>query len=256
VGRDQVLGLGVSLARLDNEVRSGRLEVVLRAVYGVKGCPPSWERDVMARVLAAGPGAGASHYTAAALRHVNGFYRSGLIHVSRPWKRSRDAQKPGLHESLYLPDHHLTLVRNIPTTTPERTMFDLAPRLREDRLLRVFNDIITADQATIASMEKMFAETAKRGRWGSAVMRQLLSTKGEGYVPTESELEDLVEEVLGGAGIVLPRRQVSVGGTTAPIGRMDFSSNTLGRRWSSRPTAGASTSSGRSSRPTLGAPCC
>jgi very-short-patch-repair endonuclease len=221
-GRWQVVVDDASRAWVKNALRMGRIQVVLRGVYGVRGYPASWERDVMARVLAAGPGAGASHYTAAAHRHVNGFYRSGLIHVSRPWKRSRESQKPGLHESLYLPDHHLTIVRGIATTTAERTMFDLAPRLHEDRLLRVFNDIITADMATIGSMEKMFAETAKRGRWGSAVMRQLLSTKGEGYIPTESELEDLVEEVLGGAGIVLPRRQVSVGGTTAPIGRMDF----------------------------------
>lgn len=222
VSRDQVLDLGVSVSRLNNELRSGRLEVVLREVYGVRGCPPSWEREVMARVLAAGPGAGASHYTAAALRNVHGFYRGGLIHVSRPWKRSREAQKPGLHESLYLPDHHLTVVRNIPTTIPERIMFDLAPRLDDERRLRVFNDILTADLATLGSMEVMFAETARRGRWGSAVMRELLSTKGEGYVPTESELEDLAETIIGGAGIRLPRRQATVGGTTAPIGRIDF----------------------------------
>ncbi|MBV8387724.1 MAG: hypothetical protein JO054_07480 [Actinobacteria bacterium] len=222
VSRDQVLGLGVPVSRLDNEIRSGRLEVVLREVYGVRGCPPSWERDVMARVLGAGPGAGASLYTAAAIRNVRGFHRGGLIHVSRPWKQSRKGQRPGLHESLYLPEHHITPVQNIPTTTSERTLFDLAPRLEPERLLRVFNDILSADLATLGTMEVMFAETAKRGRWGSAAMRELLSTKGEGYVPTESELEDLLESVIDAAGIVLPRRQATVGGTTAPIGRMDF----------------------------------
>jgi very-short-patch-repair endonuclease len=221
-GRWQALALGVGPKAIESELRAGRLTTVLRAVYGVRGCPPSWERDVMARVLAAGPGAGASLYTAAALRHVRSFYPGGLIHVSRPWKRSRDSQKSGLHESLYLPDHHLTVVRNIPTTIPERIMFDLAPRLDAERRLRVFNDILSADLATLGSMEIMFAETAKRGRWGSAVMRELLSTKGEGYVPTESELEDLTETVIEGAGIRMPRRQATVGGTTAPIGRIDF----------------------------------
>jgi very-short-patch-repair endonuclease len=176
----------------------------------------------MARVLAAGDGAAASLYTAAALRNVPGFHRSGRIHVSRLAKRSRGSQRPGLHESLYLPQHHITVVRNIPTTTPERTLFDLAPRLREERLLRVFNDLLSLDLITIGSMEVLFAETAKRGRWGSAIMRQLLSTTGQGYVPTESELEDLTENVLDAYGLPSPRRQASVGGTTAPIGRIDF----------------------------------
>ena len=222
VARWQVVVDGASEAWLKNELRAGRLEVVYRGVYAVKGSPPSWERDVMARVLAAGPGAGSSHYTAAALRNVPGFYRSGRIHVSRPWKQSRKSQRPGLHESLYLPDHHLTVVRNIPTTVAERTAFDLAPRLGEERLLRVFNDMLSLDLITIGSMEVLFAETAKRGRWGSAIMRQLLSTMGQGYIPTESELEDLTERVLDAAGLPLPRRQPSVGGTTAPIGRIDF----------------------------------
>lgn len=220
--REQILALGVTVARLDNEIRSGRLEVVRREVYGVRGCPQSWEREVMARVLAAGRGAGASLYTAAALRNVRSFYRGGPIYVSRPWKQSRKAHFPGLHESLYLPDHHLTVVRHIPTTTAERLMFDLAPRLDDERRLRVFNDILSADLATLGSMEVMFAETARRGRWGSAVMRELLSTKGEGYVPTESELEDLALTVIDEAGIRVPRRQATVGGTTAPIGRIDF----------------------------------
>jgi very-short-patch-repair endonuclease len=35
-------------------------------------------------------------------------------------------------------------------------------------------------------------------------------------------LEDLVERVLDAEGLALPRRQASVGGTTAPIGRIDF----------------------------------
>ena len=222
VSRAQALALGVSVTRIENELKVGRIEIVLRGVYGVKGCPPSWERSVMARVLAAGEGAAASLYTGAALRGVPGFSRGGRIHVSRPWKRSRDSQLPGLHESLYLPDHHITPVRGIPTTVAERIVFDLAPRIGEERLMRVFNDVLSLDLMTIGSMEVLFAETARRGRWGSAIMRQVLSTKGEGYVPTESELEDLVERVLDAAGLPLPRRQASVGGTTAPIGRIDF----------------------------------
>jgi len=88
--------------------------------------------------------------------------------------------------------------------------------------MRVFNDVLSLDLMTIGSMEVLFAETARRGRWGSAIMRKVLSTNGEGYVPTESELEDLVDRVLDAAGLPRPSRQKAVGGTTAPIGRVDF----------------------------------
>ena len=53
-------------------------------------------------------------------------------------------------------------------------------------------------------------------------MRQLLSDIGQGYVPTESELEGLVIAVLSAAGLPLPEKQRNVGGTTTPIGRVDF----------------------------------
>ena len=54
------------------------------------------------------------------------------------------------------------------------------------------------------------------------MLRWILDERGDGYVPPESELEALVLAVLAGAGLAAPVRQRSVGGTTAPVGRIDL----------------------------------
>jgi very-short-patch-repair endonuclease len=68
----------------------------------------------------------------------------------------------------------------------------------------------------------MLAETGRRGRPGTALTRQLLAVRTVDYVPPASALEALVVAVLEAYGIEQPERQDRVGGTTAPIGRVDF----------------------------------
>src|SRR3954470_15289693 len=72
VTRAQVLGVSS-----DRELRTwlshGELERVVPTVYRVGGAPVTWRQKVLAAVLAAGPGAIASHATAAALWMLSGF---------------------------------------------------------------------------------------------------------------------------------------------------------------------------------------
>ena len=53
-------------------------------------------------------------------------------------------------------------------------------------------------------------------------MRQLLAERSEGYVATESELEDLFVRFLDAHELPQPRRQASLGSNTEQIGRVDF----------------------------------
>jgi very-short-patch-repair endonuclease len=83
----------------------------------------------MAAVLASGPGAVASHATAAALW---GIRRSagGPIHVTtgKKWRSTASIHR---HYSL-LPDDETTTVENLPVTTVPRTIFDLAANTSVD----------------------------------------------------------------------------------------------------------------------------
>ena len=222
VTRGQALTSGMSSDEVDWAVKRRRLVRVYRAVFRVAGAPETWRQRLLALVFAAGVYAAASHRAAAALSRIPGF-PEGPVEVVRPWKRNRkQGRLVGLHESTFLPAHHVTEIDGIPVTTVDRTLFDLAGVLKRKRLERAVANAINARLTTIAKLEKVFAETARRGRKGSAAMRRLLSDIGQGYVPTESELEDLVIAVLDAAGLPLPKKQRNVGGTSTPIGRVDF----------------------------------
>jgi len=216
VTRGQALTCGMSPGQLRSAIDGGLLIPVYRGVFRVAGAPFERRQRVYALILAAGEDAAASHETAAELRHWPGF-TNHAVEVVRPWKRNRKAGRLlGLHESTFLPSHHVTTIEGIRVTTVERTLFDLAARLSRKRLERVVANAVNAGQTTIAKLEKVLAETARRGRKGSRAMRQLLSDMGQGYVPTESELEDLVMAVLEAAGLPLPTKQRNVGGSATP----------------------------------------
>jgi hypothetical protein len=222
VTRGQALTCGMSSDEIDGAVTRGLLVRVYRAIFRVGGSPVTWRQRVLALVFAAGVHAAASHRAAAALWRFPGF-REDWVEVVRPWKRNRKPGRlVGLHESTFLPPHHITAIDGIPVTTVDRTLFDLAGVVSRKRLERAVANAVNAGQTTIAKLEKVFAETARRGRRGSKAMRKLLSDIGQGYVPTESELEDLVLAVLEVAGLPLPKKQRNVGGSTTPIGRVDF----------------------------------
>jgi predicted transcriptional regulator of viral defense system len=222
VTRGQALTSGMSVGELRSLMKNGLLIPVYRGVYRLAGSPYGWRQRTFALILAAGDDAVASRQTAAELSGVAGFAQH-RVEVVRPWKRNRSPGRlPGLHESTFLPAHHVTEIDGIPVTTVERTLFDLAGVLKRKRLERAVANAVNSRLTSIAKLEKVFAETARRGRKGSAAMRKLLTDIGQGYVPTESELEDLVIAVLDAAGLPLPKKQRNVGNTTTPIGRVDF----------------------------------
>lgn len=204
--------------------RHGIIERVHRGVYRIHGSVNSWHQRVMVRVLAAGPGAAASHRTAAALLGVPGFRRD-RIEVLRRWKRARESRPSWLHESTYLPPEHITVIEGIPCVRLDRTLFDLCAVLWVERAKAVLKSALSRKLTTYGRLEKVFFETARRGRKGSALMRAFLDNYDEKVV-TESELEDMVEAVLDEAGITGFRRQVALGTDERFIGRRDWKHET------------------------------
>jgi hypothetical protein len=213
-----------SLRRFDAFVATGALRRVAHGVYVMRGAPASWHQDVMIHILAAGPGAAACWRTAAALLGIPGFRRD-RIEVVRLWKRGRETRPTWLHESTYLPEHHITAVESIPCVRVDRTLFDLCAVLYSERAKAVLKSCLSRKLTTYGRLEKVFFETARRGRKGSAFMRAFLDNYDEKTV-TESELEDMVEAVLHDAGITGFRRQVNLGSDEKFIGRRDWKHET------------------------------
>ncbi len=221
VTRVQALAAGLSDDMVDGRVRRGRLQRLARDVYRIPGSVPTWRQSLLAAILTAGPGAVASHRSAAALWKIPGF-DPGPVEVTRRRGRSRVAHIGSLHETRCLPPSHVALLDSIPRTCPERTLLDPCAAVHPRRAERALDNALAMKLVSLARLQVVLAETGKRGRGGCGVLRRLLATRQDGYVPPESELEALVLAVLEAGGLERPARQVVLGGDTSPIGRVDF----------------------------------
>ena len=176
---------------------------------------------MLVAIYAAGEGAVASGFAAAALWRVPGF-PDGAVDVLQPRGASARSKVANLHQTLVLPRHHVTEIDAIPVLRPARMLFDVCGIVHPLRAERAVDNGLAMDLTTLPRLEVILAECAARGRAGTAVLCWILDARGDGYVPPESELEALVQAVLAGAGLEAPIRQRSIGGTTAPADRIDF----------------------------------
>lgn len=127
-----------------------------------------------------------------------------------------------LHETRHLPPAHVTVVDGIPVTRPARTLLDLCSAVHGQRAERALDNALAMKLVTLARLQVMLAETGKRGRSGSRLLRRLLAGRDDGQVAPESELEALVLAVLEAGGLPRPARQAVLGDGAALIGRVDF----------------------------------
>jgi Transcriptional regulator, AbiEi antitoxin/Protein of unknown function (DUF559) len=135
VARAQLINAGVGPDTIDRWIKAGRLIRVHRGVYAVGHVPPSPHARAMAAVLACGPGAALSHRSAAQLWGL--IRHHGPIDVTAPTYRRHKGI--ALHRS-HLEPGDVTTHYGIPTTSPARTLSDLAEVLDAASLTRAVND--------------------------------------------------------------------------------------------------------------------
>jgi very-short-patch-repair endonuclease len=220
VTREQAEADGVSAAMIKHRLRTGRWEELGQGVYRVAGTVRTWQQDLAALTLAAGPGAAASHRSAAALLGIPGF-SARVVEVTTPRPRYRRTPAGRVHRSRLLPPDHLTVMQGIVTTRVARTLVDLAGVLSPGRTERAVENCLRDGMVSIDALRGMTDELAKRGRTGIRLMRELLAERSDGYVAPASELEARFLRVVRRAGLPEPVRQLDVG-DGAWVGRVDF----------------------------------
>lgn len=153
VARAQLLQLGLTAREIDHRLTIGRLHLLHQEVYSVGHRVVPREGRWLAAVLATGPHAVLSHWSAAALWMIRPNSRS-LIDVTTARKsRSWDGIKRH-HKAL--PPDEVTVHEGIPVTTVPRTIFDLAA---------------TEDVDTIAAMLR---ESEHRNLWDRLSLPHLI----------------------------------------------------------------------------------
>ena len=195
----QLVSLGIDENSIAYRVRVGRLHRVHRGVYAVGHDNLSGLGRFLAAVLAFGPGTVLSHFSAAA---VWGFWKHRGDEVDVTLTR-HVRSRPGIraHHARTLDVTDTTLHARIPTTTPARTLLDLADVIRSDRALR--RAVHEAEVQRRVSHHQLHAQLARAaGRRGAARLAAIVAL---GPAPTRSGLEDATLDLLHRHGFPRPQ---------------------------------------------------
>jgi hypothetical protein len=138
----QARAVGFSAERIGRRLDRARWIAITDRVFRMAGAPETPRSVVMATLLSAGRGAAASGATALALAGIRDFelLPARVIVGRRPHRRAL----PGLVETFYLPDRHITTVDGIPTVTVARALFDLAGTKRPTSVIRTVQRALAA----------------------------------------------------------------------------------------------------------------
>lgn len=220
----QVRALGGSRAVMRSRASSGRWLVAGPRTYVFPGTAIGWRQELMIGILANGPGAVASHRSAAALWAIPGFAEGG-VELSRP-RRATGRPPVGpvdrLHHPCELPGADVVVRHTIPLTRPARTLCDLAGVLPEAQVERALDNALAMRLVTLPTVEAVAKRLAAPGRPGWAVLQRLLAERLSGYVAPASELEARFIALLRAAALPSPVRQLAAGSRHSMAGRVDF----------------------------------
>jgi hypothetical protein len=210
---EQLRHAGISPGQQRWLVVDGALVAIRTSVYRMAGVAPTWQQSALAAVLAAGPGAVASHATAAALWDLQAVDRhpSGPLHVTAP----RRIRMTGVsaHRQL-LPPGFLRTRRGIPVTSAERTIFDLSGSLAAGELGGCVDDALRRRLIRLERLRRLVEEASGRGRRPTRALRQVLADRIPGYDPGGSDSERRMDRLWDRLGLPPAERQyaVSAGG--------------------------------------------
>ena len=222
----ELLAEGVGPSRIRTLVRRGSLVVVRRGVYGYAGVVSQARAlragdcllQTAAALAAIGPGAVASHHTAAVLHGVDLLGRGpAYVTTTRSSSLTSRSAKPGmLVHYAGLPAGHVTQQKGVPVTTVARTVIDLA------RTSSFRAGVVTADNALHrgrTTKDELSAVLADCRRWrgirAAAAVVEFADRK------SESALESVARVVFRDLGLPPPELQVWLGRDEDAV-RVDF----------------------------------
>ena len=217
VTRAQLVELGLTLRQVEGWYRSGRVDRLLPSVFRLAGAPSTREQALMAAVLWAGPGAFASHRSAAELWGFDGV-KAARPEVTVPLAKIKKSTEVLVHQT------RAAIVgrtrRGIPVTTPERTLIDLSASSSSVQIEVAFESARRERLVTTASVCRNLESAGMRGRHGTSTLNQLVTVLAT-EPPCESALEVMTARVLRESDLPKPQRQVEIiaGGSTY---RLDF----------------------------------
>jgi hypothetical protein len=220
ITRAQASKAGISAGEIQRRTRTRRWKPLRPGVYALTGTPDTWEQRVLAVVLSAGPGAVASHLTAAALHQFPDVPRDSIEVTVPPGCQPR-ARGFRVHRPQLLPDHDATRFGLIPVTSYARTLVDCTGRLSLGQLARALDAGLVGHAVTLWSVERTVRELKQAPGRHPSKLWTLLGERGSETALAESRPEIRLGRLLASAGLPEPVQQHWVRVRTERF-RLDF----------------------------------
>ena len=195
VTREVAAQLGVSRAAWYRALRKGELESLYPAVARLWGSPTTLYQRALAAVWATGPGAMASHRTAAALWGVER-PENDPIDVTMPTReRYSRLDEIVVHRPRDLVDLGPIMRFGVPSTNPMRMLIDLGA-VDPTAVQPAMMSILASRSASPIAIRGAFLRHARKGRNGITPMRLALESWLGEEAPPDSLLETKMAELI------------------------------------------------------------
>lgn len=229
--RDQALDCGFTEYMIRHRVRTEQWRFVGAKAYRLLDLDAP--RDRLRAAAAALPNAVVSHESAGVLHSIPTVHDKGPI-VTVHSRTTHVFPGVKVHRNHDLREQHTTRVDDLPVTTLPRTVVDLAAVLSKRHLEHIVDDLLAASRVSIPDLETVHAAVARKGKPGSAAIREILRRRvGEPSYPG-SRLESLGLGLLTNAGLPRPESEYPI--PWSPRHRFDlaYPNHKLAIEWDSR----------------------
>ena len=214
LSRGQALASGFTDRQIDGRKGQGRWDQNLRGTYRIGGAAPHWRQQLMAAVLAGGPGTAVSHRSALELHGIMPFAELVEVVTPRP-RRFRTDGDVTIHTSMVLPEEDSTVVDGIVVATVERALLDGGAVVGDRKVQYCVDAAIRLGLTDHEHLAKLLAARRKKGRRGVGSLKRALEQSSDGAIP-ESRYERAALTIVRDFGLEEPILQYLV---VLPSGR-------------------------------------
>lgn len=207
VRRDQVHELGFSDRQIAYRVNNGlwvRIGRVGYRVFDIEGP----DARIQAAVAAL-PDAVVSHESAAEVHRLSRL-RKGQAVVSVHSRTTHEFPDVIVRRTHDLEKTHICEMKGLPTTTAARTIVDMAAFLHPQHLGAIVDDAVVEGLVTLESIEAVATAVCRRGRPGSANVRDVLASRTDGVWVPATVLERRGRQLLERYGLPRPVPQFPI----------------------------------------------
>jgi len=182
--------MSVDGSAIDRRLARGALLPLHRGVFAVGHRHLTLEGRWLAAVLAAGPGAVLSHRDAAALHGIRKPPELEKVSVSTP-SAAKGTSALWVYGRRQLHEEDVTTVRGVPTTSPARTLVDLAPMLTAGQLQATLGEADRRRLLDVGATHRALRRLRTRhGQGHQRLLAALDAHEQRGITLLRSELEE------------------------------------------------------------------